>query len=319
MEKGQEEQARKEPLLVSGKCPLASGIAVCLLQAGHPVTLHTADPAAAAGQIEKHIEQAGKYAGRHISAQDCEITYRLPAGRNFGAAIAVTAECERTKRQLLAALEGIMPPDAVIAVNTESIPLSTLQEGAAYPFRIIGVNWAEPAHTTLFLEMIVNGTCREPLAQAFRKMALNWGKDPYLITGEDGIRSRMLSALAREAFYLVENGYATLEDIDRACRNDAGYYLPFAGNFRYMDLMGPYAYGLVMKDLNPELARDSEPPPFMSELVAAGHTGMDAGKGFYEYNPEEAENWKAVFSRFSYRIRQLMDRYPFGENEKNKV
>jgi 3-hydroxybutyryl-CoA dehydrogenase len=310
-----ETEEEKSPLLVSGSGQLAFSITVCLLLAGHRVTLYTADPAAAEEQVGIHLQQYGKYKVAMADVLPCKITSRLPAPGHYHAAVAVTAECGRTKKQLIAELESILPPDAVIAVNTESIPLSGLQQGAVHPARIIGANWAEPAHTTLFLEMIVNGACSEQAAGAFREMAGSWGKDPYVINGDEGIRSRMQSAMAREAFYLVENGYASIEDIDRACRNDAGYYLPFAGNFRYMDLMGPYAYGLVMKDLNPELARGEELPAFVDELVSAGHTGMEAGKGFYEYNGEEADKWKLIFSRFSYRIQQLMSRYPFAEKQ----
>ena len=121
--------------------------------------------------------------------------------------------------------------------------------------------------------------------------------------------------MIREAFYLIDRGYVTPEDIDRACRNDPGYYFPFAGNFRYMDLMGTYIYGVVMKDLNPDLSKDSSVPGFFNEIVASEGRGMANGKGFFEYREEDTEKWEAVFRRFSYQIQEIISKYPFKHME----
>ena len=142
-----------------------------------------------------------------------------------------------------------------------------------------------------------------------------WNKDPYLIWGDVSVRAKMLYAMAREAFYLVHNGYASIEDVDRACRNDAGYYLPFAGNFRYMDLMGTYAYGLVMKDLNRELSRSSKAPAFFQEIMAQGGLGMENGFGFYEYDEDAVDKWKEVVGKFSHEVQYIIRKYPFGDGQ----
>src|SRR5690606_12096600 len=91
---------------------------------------------------------------------------------------------------------------------------------------------------------------------------------------------------------------------------DAGYYLPFTGNFRYMDLMGTYAYGMVMKDLNKELSNMDTLPGILQEKQRNGEVGMDAGKGFYSYSTEEKVYWQAVFDGFSREIQQLISKYP---------
>ncbi|MEO5646900.1 MAG: 3-hydroxyacyl-CoA dehydrogenase family protein [Chitinophagaceae bacterium] len=152
---------------------------------------------------------------------------------------------------------------------------------------------------------------------------LNLEKDPYVVVNFS-IRAKLMTAMIREAGYLIQNGYATLEDIDRACRNDAGYYLPFAGNFRYMDLMGTSAYGMVMKDLNPELAKDIDIPVCFKEVIESAELGMQDKKGFYNYNEGDLEKWEAFFQKFSYEVQNIMHRYPFNyapdefaENEKS--
>src|SRR5699024_7083286 len=106
-----------------------------------------------------------------------------------------------------------------------------------------------------FLELVYNEVTDGDHVLWLNLQAKNyWKKDPYTIKDELGVRGKMIAAMVREAFYLVENGYASVEDVDRACRNDAGMYMPFAGNFRYMDLMGTDVYGVVMEKLNEELS-----------------------------------------------------------------
>jgi len=116
-------------------------------------------------------------------------------------------------------------------------------------------------------------------------------------------------AMMREAFYLVENGYATVEDVDRSVRNDMGYWITMAGPFRYMDLTGIPAYAAVMRDLLPDLCRSQETPKLMQEIVASGARGTSNAKGFYRYTPAEAKRWEKRFLDFSYEIRALALKY----------
>jgi 3-hydroxybutyryl-CoA dehydrogenase len=117
-------------------------------------------------------------------------------------------------------------------------------------------------------------------------------------------------AMYREAFHLVENGYATIEDVDRACRNNAGYWMTLVGVFRWMDLTGVAAYHTVMKDLLPTLCNSTQIPKLIDDIVNAGGRGVTNAKGFYEYTPEEARLWEETFNEFSYEIRRLALKYP---------
>ena len=98
-------------------------------------------------------------------------------------------------------------------------------------------------------------------------------------------------ALYREAFYLVENGYASVEDVDRACRNVPGYWMTLVGPFRWMDLTGVPAYHTVMKDLFPTLNNSTAVPKLIDDLVKAGGKGVANAHGFHDYTTEEAKLW----------------------------
>lgn len=309
---------KKTPVLIIGDGKLAYSVSVCLLQAGHQVTLFTENEDSALKSINTHFSDLSKLTSEVPERANLRITNVLDDRLNYKLAIAVTNESLLEKQSVVHLLEKSIPNNAIIAINTESIPLSALQQNSISPERIIGTNWVEPAHTTYFLEIITNTETNKELADhLFHLAKACWNKDPYVIFNDFSIRAKMLSAMAREAFYLVQNGYASIEDVDRACRNDAGYYLPFAGNCRYMDLMGTYAYGLVMKDLNPELSKDHCLPEFLKEIIAGGGLGMENNKGFYNYEDGDTGRWNEIFRKFSYQIKQIIDRYPFNQSEES--
>ena len=123
------------------------------------------------------------------------------------------------------------------------------------------------------------------------------------------ITNRLMYALYREAFHLVEDGYATVEDVDRACKNDAGYWMTFCGPFRYMDLTGVQAYHAVMKPLFPDLSNRGDVPPLIDDIARQGGNGTTNGRGFYSYTPEAAAAWERAFQDFAFDIHRLSSKY----------
>lgn len=301
----------KAPIVVMGKDKTAISLAICVLIAGNEVVLVTT-----AADAESAVADLVRYGDNilHASATDrlCMLA-SLPQRLAASTVMIVSDESAEEKSRLLQQVAAVVPDDATVTVNTEGIPLEELQTGLPHPERLLGANWVEPVHTTSFLEVITNDTTSDSVAEAFCRVAkLFWGKDPYRLRRGVGIRSKIMAALVREACYLIENGYATVEDIDRACRNDAGYYLPFAGNFRYMDLMGTTAYGLVMKDLNPELCNNPQVSKLLTSIVNNGGAGMENKRGFYNYPNGEAQHWEERMKVFSHEIKDLMAKYPFN-------
>ncbi|MEJ7768900.1 MAG: 3-hydroxyacyl-CoA dehydrogenase NAD-binding domain-containing protein [Chitinophagaceae bacterium] len=309
-----------ERLLLIGSGKLACSLYVCLCNAGSSISFFTENTAIAKERISVHFTDMNMHRENSITCCDLESLHALKNGPGYDIVLVVTDEDLEQKRAFIKKAEQVVSPNAIIAINTESIALSAIQQSALHPARIIGANWSEPAHTTYFLEIISNEVNSVKLVQKFNDCSKSlWHKDPYILKNDFGIRSRMLSAMIREAFYLVENGYVTIKDIDRACRNDAGYYLPFAGNFRYMDLMGTYLYGMVMKDLNPELSNSRTTPSFFKEIVQQGGKGIENHQGFHHYKECEPEQWDELSRNFSYEIMALFRKYPFAYHVEDEV
>jgi 3-hydroxybutyryl-CoA dehydrogenase len=221
-------------------------------------------------------------------------------------------EDKRAKRRVIAGLERVLSPRAVIASNTSSIPISMLLAKAKHPGRIIGMHWAEPAHITRFMEIV----CGTKTSAATRDRAMAFGKrcgkEPSVLRKDirGFITNRCFYALLREAFHLVESGVCTVADVDRSLRNDLGWWITLAGPFRFMDLTGIPAYKTVMEDLNRELSCNKRVPALMRNVVASGAKGVSNAKGFYRYTRREAKAWEEKFVRFSHDIRKLALKYP---------
>jgi 3-hydroxybutyryl-CoA dehydrogenase len=297
---------------------MGSSIAACILAAGHKVTslVLSMDEARTARKRILHFLEELKDEGlltgvpetmiRNLSITD---DISLLAGHEI--VIETITESAEAKKALYRQLEKVLAPTAIIGSNTSAIPVTILQEGLQHPERLLGIHWAEPAHITRFMEVICGKDSDITYAQKIVALAETWGKEPSLLKKDirGFITNRIMYAMLREAFNLVENGYATPEDVDRSLRNDLGYWITFAGPFRFMDLTGIPAYLTVMKDLFPDLANNATVPETMEKLVASGARGVSNAQGFYKYTKETAAEWEEKFIEFSFDIRKLAEKY----------
>ena len=298
---------------------MGCSITTCLLMAGHkvvavaplPLDVPTAQP-----RIHEHLQKSQAeglttFAPEHFFAQ-LTITEDYHLLADCALVIECTLESLPIKKSVYEKIEAVVSKEAIITSNTSAIPISILQKEVAHPERFLGLHWAEPSHTTRFLEVICGELSDVSKGEWLYEVSQNWGKEPTLVRKDirGFITNRLMYALYREAFHLVENGYATVEDVDRACRNNAGYWMTLVGPFRWMDLTGVPAYHTVMKDLFPTLSTTTEVPKLIDDIVKEGGKGVANAHGFYPYSEEEALLWKKTFEEFSYEIRELALRYP---------
>ena len=298
---------------------MGSSIAACLLANGHFVTVITPDLAIEFEAREKILNflqqllENGKLTDSpEVLMTRITISDELEVIKDSFLVIECIPEDTNIKKELFSRLESLLTPNAIIASNTSAIPISTLQKGMRHPGRLLGLHWAEPAHVTKFMEVVCGDDTRIDHAHELIGLSSSWGKEPSLVRKDirGFISNRMMYAMIREGLYLVEQGYASIEDIDRACRNDLGQWMTFAGPFRFMDLTGISAYVKVMEGLFPELSNSDKVPDFIEKLVVDGCNGLSTRGGFYNYTEKSAANWEKLFMEFSIRIRDLSDEYP---------
>ncbi|MDP4284037.1 MAG: 3-hydroxyacyl-CoA dehydrogenase family protein [Bacteroidota bacterium] len=308
------------PVGVVGLGLMGCSIATCLLMAGHPVIAVapiSSDMESAESRILNHLiksrEQGLVKEAPEYYLKSLVVTEDYTSLKPCILVIESTIENEDIKKSVYSKIEAEITNDALIASNTSAIPISILQKLTTRPERFLGLHWAEPSHTTRFLEVICGDLSDIQKGEYLYELSHLWGKEPTLVKKDirGFITNRIMYAMYREAFYLVENGYASVEDVDRACRNNAGYWMTLVGLFRWMDLTGVAAYHNVIKDIFPTLSNSTEMPKLIDDIVKAGGKGVANGQGFYSYTPEEAKLWEETFSEFSYEIRELALKYPF--------
>ncbi|HRP55727.1 3-hydroxyacyl-CoA dehydrogenase family protein [Agriterribacter sp.] len=298
---------------------MGCSITTCLLMAGHPVVAVAPLPVDlkfALKRITKHLQRSRREKLiknlPEFYLQHLNITEDYHRLQGCSLVIECTLENIDIKKSVYGKIESVIGEDALLASNTSAIPISLLQQQTAHPSRFFGLHWAEPSHTTRFLEVICGNNSDLQKGEQLYELSHLWGKEPTLVRKDirGFITNRIMYAMYREAISLVEQGYATVEDVDRACRNNAGYWMTLVGVFRWMDLTGVPAYHTVMKDLFPTLNNSTEVPRLIDDIVKNGGRGTANAHGFHRYTPEEAKLWEETFTAFSYDIRKLALKYP---------
>jgi len=299
---------------------LGRGIATCLL--GHGLRVvgcsRSADSLARARkQIAVGLDELVRHADFDGAILDqwqglyCD-TQSLADCRDCDFVIESVAEDLQVKRTVYAELEQAIDPQTPIASNTSSIPVSLLQQSLTHPERLLGMHWAEPAHATRFLEVVRGELTDQRSVDRTLELARQCGKDPCVLQRDipGFIVNRLSYAMFREAAYLVEQGVADVETIDRSFRNACGLWATMCGPFQWIDLTGgPALYAKAMAEVLPTLSNGTEVPQLFVDLAESGAEGIANGQGFYHWTDSEAKQAEALFRRHAWNVHQLMNEY----------
>jgi 3-hydroxybutyryl-CoA dehydrogenase len=312
---------------------MGRSIAACLLGAGHRVTGITNDIGTREDTIERVREFLEEMRSEGIVQEPAhELLRRFRVSDRYadvascGIVFESVTEDTELKRGIFREIEAVVPVATIIGTNTSAIPITQLQKDARRPERFVGIHWDEPAHITRFMEIIPGDATGQASIERIAALTPYWNKEASILKRDirGFITNRISYAMFREACHLVESGACTVEDVDRSLRNDVGWWIPFAGPFRYMDLMGVEAYYRVMRDLLPDLSTGPEIPKLMRQVVESGGRGVSNGRGFYHYTEEEAKLWQEKFEDFNCKIRRLTSEYaslharPHRESSSNR-
>jgi 3-hydroxybutyryl-CoA dehydrogenase len=214
-------------------------------------------------------------------------------------------------------ITSVVQTNTIIATNTSAIAITTLQYLIPHPERFMGIHWAEPAYATRFMEITCGEkTCVEHAEWIFN-IAHYWGKEPTLLRKDirGFITNRLMYAVYRELFHLIEQGRITMEDADKAFRYDAGSWITLMGVFRRMDFTGLRDWATIFKSLFPTLSNEGKVPPVMQDMVDFNARGTQNLKGLYTYSAKEAKEWEEAFALFNKDIFQLASSYPSAKTE----
>ena len=298
---------------------MGTSILVSLLVSGHKVTGIAPLPEDMDGAIDR-IKSQLEHAGEAGLLREPLNHYlqRLHLSKNYKDLkhCSLVQECVTEiisiKTEVYKKINQHTSPTTVIATNTSAIPISELQKNVKYPSQFIGIHWAEPAYMTRFLEVTKGDLTDEKTAEWVLSLSYSWRKEPtYLKKDIRGfVTNRMLYAVYREMFAILESGEASMDDIDKAFRYDAGSWITYMGLFKRMDQLGLPDFKEIYDNLFKELNNFSTVPPTMQKIVLQKGKGINNGKGFYNYTKKEAAEWEEAFKSFNHEIFQLAAQYP---------
>lgn len=274
---------------VVGSGFMGAGIAgTAVSQAGVEVRLKDADLPRVGKGLKSAIDiLKGQLTRRRITRQEFERKSALLSGtgswhgfERADVVIEAVFEDLDVKRAVMAEVEGVVPPGAVVASNTSTIPIGSIAEGARHPERMLGMHFFSPVEKMPLLEVIPTGrTSPDAIATAVQ-FGRRMGKTVIVVQDRPGFWvNRILSPYLNEAGLLLAEG-TPIEVIDRIM---TGFGFP-VGPIALLDEVGIDVAVKASGVMHAAFGDRMTPGPGIAKMVEAGRLGRKAGKGFYAYH-----------------------------------
>jgi 3-hydroxybutyryl-CoA dehydrogenase len=273
-----------EHVLVVGAGQMGGGIAQVVAASGRRVSLYDAAPgaverglAAIGKSLAKLAEKGGADPGEVLS-RIVQVDDVVPADLMIEAVV----EDAQVKTELFRRADAVLPPEAILASNTSSIPITSLAAATSRPDRVAGMHFFNPAPVLALVEVIRGLETSDETARAISDLAIALGKTPAEARDLPGfVSNRILMPFINEAAYALLEGIAEAEAIDTIAR--LGFAHPM-GPLALADLIGLDTCVAIMEVLHEGLGNPKYAPcPLLRQYVQAGRLGRKSGRGFYTY------------------------------------
>ncbi|MBS4192375.1 3-hydroxyacyl-CoA dehydrogenase family protein [Bacillus sp. FJAT-49705] len=280
-------------IAVIGSGAMGSQIAMLCALAGYHVTLQDINEESLVkakqsleGNMKRRVEKGRLSQDQVESAFDRILFESLleEAVKNADFVIEAIVEKLEAKRALYAEVDRLAPAHTIIASNSSTIVSSKIADATSRPDKICNMHFFNPALVMELVEVVQGPHTSEETAQITFELAKRINKVPILLKKEISgfVANRILGKLMDEAIYLLENGIATVEEIDLACTKALNHPI---GPFALIDLTGiDVNYHVRMQRYLESGDEKMKPSKIVTELFEKGDLGRKTGKGFYTYS-----------------------------------
>jgi 3-hydroxybutyryl-CoA dehydrogenase len=277
---------------VVGSGAMGSQIAMVCALAGYPVVLQDISQASLdraiqslQAQMQKRIDK-GRLEERHVNEAFAKISTTLSLHSLSDVDLIIEAATEKLdiKREIFKQLDSIAKAEAIFATNSSTIVSSKVADATFRPDKVCNIHFFNPALVMELVEVVKGPHTSEVTAQVAQDFVKSIKKTPVLLNKEISgfIANRILGKLMDEAVFLLENGYASHEEIDLVCTKALNHPI---GPFALMDLTGIDVNYFVRVQRFEESGNEKDKPAeLIRQKVNKGELGRKSGKGFYTYS-----------------------------------
>jgi 3-hydroxyacyl-CoA dehydrogenase len=280
-------------ILVVGAGTMGHSIAMVFAQGGYEVDLVDAREEAldkALGLIRSNLHTLKEGGLVHSKAIPKIINRIHPStslnvGERADFVVEAISEGQRAKRELFHVLDRICPAKTIISSNTSYLNIFSFTK-TSRPEKMLIAHWYVPPHLIPLVDVVKGPRTSKETVETVKTLLLKLGKEPVVMKKfiPGYIVNRLQRAMAREIFYLLEEGYASPEEIDRAVKNSLGVRIPVVGVVQRYDFAGLDLALTFEQNPSIHLVSKARPPKTLMDLVKRGHLGVKSGKGFYDYS-----------------------------------
>jgi 3-hydroxybutyryl-CoA dehydrogenase len=277
-------------IAVLGAGTMGHGIAHAAIAAGYRTCLFDISEGVLESGVARIRGLAEKSVHRgEITAADCQAMLDRLATTNSmveavqRADLIIEAVPERIEVKLTTfeSIQNNARPTAVLASNTSALSITEMASVLDDPSRLAGMHFFNPVHRMKLVEVVRALETSEATLAAIQEVAARMGKETVLVRESPGfITSRINALIGNEAFYMLQEGVGSAQDIDKAIRLGLNHPM---GPFELVDLVGLDTRLSILQHLHRTLGEKFRPCPLLEQHVKAGRLGRKTGRGVYEY------------------------------------